>query len=180
MIKSYTSEGIVLSRKNYGEADRLLVIYSKHFGQLRLLAKGVRKPKSRKRGHLEVFSHIKFSASRGSGMDILTEAETLESNDVVRKDLRKISVAFYLCEVLGRLTREGEKHEKIFSDAVEFLKNIKVSKNLKDLRKQFVVRILIDLGFWSDGEALSDPDQMLENIIERRMNSIRVGRALLM
>ena len=61
--RSYTSEGIVLARRNYGEADRILVIYSKNFGRVSYMAKGVRRPKSRKRGHIEVFNYIKFQAN---------------------------------------------------------------------------------------------------------------------
>lgn len=179
MHKSYSSEGIVLYKKNHGEADRVLVIYSKHYGQLRLLAKGVRKPKSRKRGHLEVFSHIKFSASALNGIDLITEVETMDAFDEVRLDLSRVSVAYYLCEVLGKLTRDGEKNEKVFSSALTFLKSLRESSNLKKLRKQFVFDVLVDLGFWSKHETMTDPDSVMENITERKINSIRVGRALL-
>ena len=51
--RNYTSEGIVLARKRYSEADRILSIFSKTFGKNVYIAKGVRKPRSRKRGHLE-------------------------------------------------------------------------------------------------------------------------------
>src|SRR3990167_232676 len=93
--RNYTSEGIVLARKNYGEADRIIVIYSKHFGKLRLLAKGVRRPKSRKRGHIEVFSRLKFQVSRGKGMDLITEAEIIQNFSEIRKSLKKVTVAFF-------------------------------------------------------------------------------------
>ena len=78
-IRTYSSEGIILARKNYSEADRILTCFSKSYGKISLLAKGIRKLKSKKRGHLEVFSHIKFSASRGHGMDIITEVETINT-----------------------------------------------------------------------------------------------------
>jgi DNA repair protein RecO (recombination protein O) len=177
--RGYSSEGIVVSKKNHGEADRILVVYSKNFGLLRLMAKGVRKPKSRKRGHLEVFSHVKFSASVGNGMDMVTEAEAIDSFDEIRKELKKMTVGYYLCEVLGRLTREGEKNEKIFSLALLFLNNLKNSENLKKLRIQFATDMLVTLGFWSAANNLVDPDKMLEEVTERRVNSIRVGKALL-
>ena len=73
--RSYSSDGIILSRKNYGEADRILIVLSKNFGKLSLLAKGIRKIKSKKRGHLEIFSKIKFSAVKGHGFDLMTEAD---------------------------------------------------------------------------------------------------------
>lgn len=177
--RSYSSEAIILSKKNFGEADRILVVYTRHSGQLHLLAKGVRKPKSRKRGHLEVFSHIKFSAVGGRGMDIVTEVETIDLFDEIRRDLKRVTVGYYLCEVLGKLTREGEKNEKLFLLATSCLRNLRNSTNLKNLRIKFVTDILVNLGFWSLANKLTDPDKMLENITERRVNSIRVGRALL-
>lgn len=179
-LNGYSSEALVLARKNYGEADRILVLFTKHFGQVRVIAKGVRKPKSRKRGHLEIFSRLRFSASRGKGLDIITEAELLDSYDNIRKDLKKVAVAYYLCEVLGKLTREGEKNDSIFTDAVSFLEDLKTSMNLRSLRKKFVINILINLGFWSDSRIMDDPDKLLEEVTERRVNSIRVGKALLM
>lgn len=178
--RGYSSEAIILSKKNYGEADRILVVYSKHFGQLRLLAKGIRKLKSRKRGHLEVFSHIKFYATSSSrGMDIVAEVETVDSFDEIRRDLKRVAVGYYLCEILSSLTRDGEKNEKLFLLAVSFLSDLKYSTSLRSLRVKFATEILVNLGFWSEVDNLADPDKMLENITERRVNSIRVGRALL-
>ena len=146
--KRYSSEGIVLARRNYSEADRILVIYSKKYGKISLMAKGVRKPESRKRGSLEVFSLFKFSAARGKNLDMLTEAEIINSFPAIRKDLRKVVVAYYFMEVIGRITSEGEKNEKLYSQILENLKMLKSSESLKSLRKTFVYDTLVLLGFW--------------------------------
>jgi DNA repair protein RecO (recombination protein O) len=180
LSRGYSSEAIILSKKNYDEADRILIVYSKNFGQLRLVAKGIRKPKSRKRGHLEIFSYIKFSAVRGKFMDIITEAEAIDTFDEIRHDLKKITVAYYVCEILGKLTRDGEKNDRIFSDSLNFLRELKISKRLRTLRKRFVTDLMISMGFWTAGKELEDPDKFLEEVIERRVNSVRVGKALLM
>ena len=84
---SYSEEGIVLARKNYGEADRIVSIYSQNHGRISSIAKGVRKLSSRKRGHLEVFSHIRFQAVNGKGLDLMTEVETVENFGEIRKSL---------------------------------------------------------------------------------------------
>ena len=80
-----------MARRNFGEADRILVIFSKNFGRLSLLAKGIRKPKSRKRGHLEVFSHVRFQASTGHGLDLMTEAEAIGDFKEIRNNPRSRS-----------------------------------------------------------------------------------------
>ena len=51
--RSYTSEGVVLARRHFGEADRILVLYTKNFGRISLIAKGVRRPKAGKGGILK-------------------------------------------------------------------------------------------------------------------------------
>lgn len=174
--KRYVSEGVVLARRNYSEADRILVVYSKHYGKISLLAKGVRKPKSRKRGSLEVFSHIKFSASRGKSLDLITEVEIINSFSSIRKNLKKVAVAFYFMEVMGRTTREDESNLKLYFNLLKNLKMLKSTKSLRDLRKDFVYDTVVLLGFWPKGRPMGNPDQVLEDVVEREMYSVRVGK----
>ena len=177
--KRYSSEGIVLARRSYSEADRILVVYSKNYGKISFMAKGVRKPKSRKRGSLEVFSHIKFSAARGRNLDIIEEAEIIDSFQTIRKSLKKVAVAYYLMEVVGRVTREDEKNEKFFILILKYLQNLKTTKSLRKLREEFIFQTLVLLGFWPKGRRMDNPDKILENVVEREINSIRVGKKLL-
>ena len=177
--KSYSSNGIVLARKNYGEADRILVVYSKKLGKISLIAKGVRKLKSRKRGSLEVFSQIKFSAARGRNLDIITEAEIIDSYPKIRKDLKKVALAYYFMEVVGRTTHEGEKNPSLYSHLLKNLRMLKVSDSLKNLRKTFVYEALVLLGFWPKGKPMGNHDYVLEDITERELSSARVGKKLL-
>lgn len=177
--KRYSSEGIVLARRSYSEADRILVVYSKNYGKVSLMAKGVRKPKSRKRGSLEVFSHIKFSAARGRNLDIIEEAEIIDSFQTIRKNLKKVAVAYYFMEVVGRVTREDKKNEKFFALILKNLQNLKTTKSLRKLREEFIFQTLVLLGFWPKGRIMDNPDKILENVVEREINSIRVGKKLL-
>ncbi|MFV1917446.1 MAG: DNA repair protein RecO [Patescibacteria group bacterium] len=177
--RSYSSEGIVLARRNYGEADRILVIYSKNYGKLSLMAKGVRMLKSRKRGSLEVFSHINFSAARGKSLDIMTEAEYIDFYPQIRKNLNKVAVAYFFMETIGRVTQEGEKNEALYLLLLKKLSNLKTSKTLKNLRKEFIYEVLTQVGFWPRGKKLDNHDQVLEDVVEREMSSARVGKKLL-
>lgn len=177
--RAFVDEAIVLARKNYSEADRILVVYSKNHGKLSLLAKGVRRPISKKRGHLEVFSHIRFQAAKGRGLDILTEAETIENHPEIRKDLKKASVAYYFMEAVGRTTHENEKHTELFEILSQSLTKLKEEKNLKTFRLNFIVELLICLGFWPRDKTLVNPEAKLEEVTERSINSARVGKRLL-
>jgi len=176
--RGYTSEGIVLTRKNFGEADRIISIYSKDRGRVSLIAKGVRRPSSRKRGHIEVFNLVKFQAVIGHGLDTMTEAEVVNDFKSIRGSLKKISLAYYLMEVVGRIIHEGESNIELFNLLSSTLTKLETAKELKKLRLDFVLQLLTLLGYWPRGVALPNPDEKLEEVIERQIYSERVGKII--
>ena len=178
MRRSYVDEAIVLARRNFSEADRILSVFSKGHGRLSLLAKGVRRPSSRKRGHIEVFNRIKFQGLKGRGLDMMTEAEIIDSFEMVRKDLKKVALAYYFMEVIGRTIHEEEKNIELYGLLQDYLEKLKEEKKLLSLRKNFVYQVLTILGFWPKGKYLPDPDSKLEEVTERQLNSARVGKKL--
>jgi DNA repair protein RecO (recombination protein O) len=177
--KTYSSEGFVLSRKNYGEGDRILILFTKDFGKISVMAKGVRKLTSKKRGGIEMFSQIKFSAVKGKSLDILTEVQVINSLDNLKKDLRKISVAYYFCEVTSKVTREDERQIHVYELLEKYFNKLDTSRNIKVLRLSFVKDLLQATGFWPENTVMDDPDKVLEGIIERKINSSRIGKRML-
>ena len=73
--RTYRTEAIVLRRKDIGEADRILTLFTPGAGKVRAVAKGIRKPRSRKAGHLELFTCAKLLLAVGRDLDIITQAE---------------------------------------------------------------------------------------------------------
>jgi hypothetical protein len=86
-------DAVVLRHSDYGEADRLLTLYTREQGKLRAIAKGVRKIQSRKAGHLEPFTRVALMLARGHDLWIVTQAETLNSFQPLREDLGRMSQA---------------------------------------------------------------------------------------
>lgn len=177
--KNYSTLGIILFRKKYSEADRILTIYTKNYGLMTYMAKGVRKTTSRKRGHIEVFSKVKLSAARGKNMDVLTEVEMIDSNETFRKDLNKVSLAYFYVEAVNKLVKEGEKNYLLYRLLENSLQKLPKERNLKNARKRFIQEALTILGFWPKGRRVTDADRLLENITERQLYSIRVGKKVL-
>mgnify|MGYP001160517940 CR=1 FL=1 len=177
--RAYSSEGIVLARKNYGEADRIISVFSKDKGRIALIAKGVRRPKSRKRGHIEVFSKVNFQAVSGRGLDIMTEAEMIDDFKNIRLSMRRVSLAYYFMEVIGKITHEGEGNIGVYELLTDSLEKLKTVKLLKKLRLDFIRNLIILLGYWPENKTLTDPDEKLEEIIERQIYSERVGKRML-
>jgi DNA repair protein RecO (recombination protein O) len=110
----YRTEAIVLRRTDFGEADRLLTVFTPERGKLRLIAKGARKPTSRKSGHLELFSYGRFLVAVGRDLDIVTQAETLEPFLPLREDLIRTTYAYYLAELADAFSAERDENRPLF------------------------------------------------------------------
>lgn len=110
----YRTDAIILRRSDFGEADRLLIVYAQEHGKLRLLAKGVRKTTSRKAGHVELFMLTNMLVARGRTWDIVSQAEIVEPYRELREDLDKTSNAYYLAELVDRFTEEHDPNQPLF------------------------------------------------------------------
>ena len=78
-FRSLRVDAVVLRHSDYGEADRLLTLYTRQRGKMRVVAKGARKIASRKAGHIEPFTHVKLQLAAAREMFILTQADTIDA-----------------------------------------------------------------------------------------------------
>jgi len=112
--RTYRTDAIILRRHDFGEADRLLTIYTPEFGKLSAIAKGARRPTSRQTGHVELFARTTLMLARGRELDIVTQAEVCDSYLPLHADLNRISYANYLVELLDRFTEAGEQNIPLY------------------------------------------------------------------
>ena len=104
----YRTEGIVMRRRDQGEADRVLTLCTP-LGKIDIIAKGARKVRSRKAGHIELFSHSSFVIARvKNSWDIVSQAETIRSHQLLRGDLLRGAYARYATELLDSFFAQGE------------------------------------------------------------------------
>jgi len=180
MHHSFKTEGIILKRMNYGEADRILTIYTSHHGKIRAMAKGVRKLQSRKAGSLELFNHSVLFLIKGKNLDLITEAQAINLFKSWRKNLIKVGIAYYLCELVDKLTPDNQPHEAVFELLKETFKKIGLKEN-KILVREFEEKLLNELGFGVP-EVLRQTQGSLktyvESIIEKKLNSPKILRQL--
>lgn len=179
--RNYSTEGIILARKNFGEADRLLVIFSKHYGKIRVVAKGVRRPTSRKRGSIEIFTYCRYMLARGKNLDILTDVEVKQSFQDWRKDLIKVGVAYHLCEIVDRLTAEHQEHKEILDmllDAFTSLDRLDYWQ-LYPLTQNFKLSVLEELGFLSKTKpSPKEVDIYIEDLIGSKLRTSKFLKSL--
>lgn len=175
-MNTYKTEGIVLKRINYGEADKIVTLYSKHYGKITCLAKGMRRLTSRKRGNLEIFNKVVFIACKGKGIDIITETESIESFSALRKDLKKIACAYQLCEMVDKLTAEGSEQSEVYEMLSEYLKKLCWIKpeNSSFFLGSFGLNLLKILGFWPHDKPVPKNfrvSSFIEETIEKELKS---------
>lgn len=111
---SYRTRAVILRRRNYSDADRILTVFTPRLGKRMLIAKGSRKTTSRKAGHLELFSHTNLLVAQARTWDIITESETVEGYLQLRGDLDAISRAAYICELVDAFTAEDDEYESVW------------------------------------------------------------------
>ncbi|MBA3468776.1 MAG: DNA repair protein RecO [Herpetosiphonaceae bacterium] len=111
----YTTEAIILRRSDVGEADRLLTIYTPHYGKITISARGVRKTMSKLAGHLELFLHTRLQLARGRTFDVVTESRAVQPFRQLREDLDRISWAYYVSELIDKMTESGSENVPLFA-----------------------------------------------------------------
>lgn len=146
-FRSYRTEALVIRHSNFGEADRVLTLYSRENGKVRVVAKGVRKLKSRKAGHLEPFTHVQLQLARGRDLPIVTQAETIEAFSNIRNTLEITAQASYVLEILDRFTFDEEENRDLFRLAVEALQRLDAGIDPFYVNRYFELHVLDTLGF---------------------------------
>ena len=140
-------EAIVLRHSDYGEADRMLTLYTREQGKLRAIAKGVRKMQSHKAGHLEPFTRVVLMLAKGHDLWIVTQAEAVESLQPLREDLTRLSYAGYAVELLDRFTYEEGQNWQLYQLLAETLKRLSKEEDAFVPVLYYEMRLLDLLGF---------------------------------
>ncbi len=166
--RSVRTEGVVLRRRDYGESDRILVLFTRKLGRISGIAKGARKPSSKISGHLELFSRVSFLVSRGRNLQLITQAETIESYEQLRKDLSGIGLGSYLVELVDAVTTEEGSNIKLYDLLVLALESLDNGQQPEIIKHFFELQLLDLSGFRPEfficvecGEPIIEQDQYL-------------------
>lgn len=141
------TSGIVIKKLNLGEADRILTILTRDRGKIRVLAKGVRRPKAKLTGFADMFHYNDFILAEGRNWDIVTAATTVER--FLREDtsLEQIGLMYYACELVDKLIEETQMVKGSFELLRETLHYIKNHPETIVARSYFEMKLLMMLGF---------------------------------
>lgn len=131
--RSFPSEAVILKHRDLGEADRILTLFTPYKGKFDAVAKGTRRPISRKAGHLELLCHSQLQVAMGRNLDIITQAQGIDTYLHLRDERWHTTCGFYLAELVDRFIEENTQHTEVYrlllmslqdleADAIEWLR----------------------------------------------------------
>jgi DNA repair protein RecO (recombination protein O) len=120
--RSYKTEAIVLRSMRFGEADRVLHLYTLERGRVGAVAKGIRRTKSRFGGRLEPMSHVELVLHEGRGeLQTITGVQLVRPHSAARDGHYRLSVGFVGLEAVLKLFPEQEGNDRAFIALARFL-----------------------------------------------------------
>ncbi|MGB0562887.1 MAG: DNA repair protein RecO [Spirulinaceae cyanobacterium] len=133
MSQTYPATGIILKSTPIGESDKLVTVLTPHFGVVRAIAPGARKPKSRLRGRTEIFVVNQLLLVKGRSLDKLIQADTIESYPGLSRQLAKLAIAQYWAEIVLALELSDQPHEQLYTALLEQLAQLQMLPPQADL-----------------------------------------------
>lgn len=136
MDSTFPTKAIILDRRDWHEADRLVSVYTPQYGRLSLLARGARKLGSKLAAHLEPISLSRLLVVKGKGFDYVGAALLEEAFLEIKQDLNKLYFAGQALNLFSRLVKENEADPELFFWLEKWLRNLDAAGDKTGLNKE--------------------------------------------
>ncbi|MCD4756195.1 DNA repair protein RecO [bacterium] len=131
----------VIKSVNFGEADKILTVFGKYSGKFAIIAKSIRKIKSKNRGNMQTLSTSDISYYEGKGLPILMESQLINMPEFdSQMNIKNIERILYM---LNKFLVEGDSNQRVF----QLLQSIMISEIDTEKVNKFRVQLLKELGF---------------------------------
>mgnify|MGYP001188385747 CR=1 FL=1 len=145
--RTYQTEAIIIRKIKLGEADRILTLYTPHPGKIRAVAKGVRRPRSKLSGHLELLTHSMVSLARCRNLDTIIGSQTINSFLPIKSDLELTSYALYATELVDQFTADNVENPPLFQLLLETMKRLCQGGDNELVLRYFELHLLNLVGY---------------------------------
>jgi DNA repair protein RecO (recombination protein O) len=145
--RNYQTEAIIIKKTKLGEADRILTLYTPHLGKIQAVAKGVRRPRSKMAGHLELLTHSLVSLARGRNLDTITGSQTIDGFLPLKSDLKLTSYALYTVELVEQFTADHDENHPLFGLLLKTLHQLCQETNYELTLRHFELHLLDLVGY---------------------------------
>ena len=145
--RTYQTEAIIIKKTKLGEADRILTLYTSDLGKIQAVAKGVRRPRSKLAGHLELLTHSLVSLARGRNLDTITGSQTITSFLPLKSDLHLTSYALYATELVNQFTADQIENRPLFRLLLATMEQLSQAGNTELVLRHFELQLLNEVGY---------------------------------
>ncbi|MEX0616515.1 MAG: DNA repair protein RecO [Candidatus Woykebacteria bacterium] len=146
-MHTFSTEGIILKRIDFGEADRLVTVFTKNKGKITSLAKGIRRIESRRSGNVDLLNRVKLFFAQSKGLPILTEAEAVDTYKNLKKDLGRVGQAYYLIELTDQFFHDQQENFRVYDLLSESLSLLDRGERVESIIRAFELKILSLAGY---------------------------------
>lgn len=140
-------QAFVLSAIDYGDADRIVTLFTLEHGRIRAFARGARKSRKRFGPALEPFAGIAVQGRIKEGLSSLHQADTRSLFPGIRGSLDRIAHALYACELVEGITPEGHPLPRLYRLLSAYLEHLETEAATGDDRRFFEINLLNILGY---------------------------------
>jgi len=145
--RNFQTEALIIKKIKLGEADRILTLYTPYLGKIRAVAKGVRRPRSKLAGHLELLTHSLVSLARGRNLDTIIGSQTIDGFLPLKSDLQLTSHALYATELVDQFAAEHIENRPLFQLLLETMHRLCLSNSNELVLRYFELHLLNQVGY---------------------------------
>lgn len=169
-----STEALIIYTTDFSETSQIVTLYTKHYGKVRAIAKGSKRPGSKAfEGRLDIISQVSVAFyERRSGLDILSECEIIEDFPALRKSLDRFYASCYIADLLNSATPEKQPAESLYESAVLALRALESSESYLVPVVFFEMRLLRELGVLPEFEVCLECGAKLDRFFYSRVNGM--------
>jgi DNA repair protein RecO (recombination protein O) len=163
--RAYKTEAIIIKRIKLGEADRIITFYTPDYGKIRAVAKGARRTKSKLGGHVELLTYSSLLIARGRNLDIVTQAQTIETFLPLKTDLGSMSCGLYASELVDSFTEDLDQNVSLFRLFLDTLFRLTIAKNREIVLRYFELHLVEQVGFRPQLQSCANCNKLLLPVV---------------
>jgi len=171
MFLRYRTQGIIIKKDDWKEADRFFTVYTKDFGKIKVLGRGIRKVSSKLKSGMETFYFSEIEFIQGKNYKTLVDAVLINKFENIRKDLKKTIIAYRILGIFDDLIQGQEKDDKAWNLLLESLKDLNDQEDYKIVYYYFFWNFLSLLGYAPNLYSCS----ICQNKLEYKKNYLDLG-----
>ncbi len=147
MFYRYRTQGIILKRDDWKEADRFFTVFTKDFGKIKVLGRGIRKISSKLKSGMEVFCFSEIAFIQGKSYKTLVDSSLIDDFQKIRANLKKTVIAYKMLRVFDDLIQGQQENGKVWNLLLASLKDLNDRDDYKTVYYYFLWNFLSLLGY---------------------------------